>query len=255
MGNLEIFLVVGFAGFFSAIIKNSVGVGCGIFLLPVLSLIFPAKIALGLAAPLMLASDLIGLRLYWRQWAPLRDLLRLLLPAIPGLLVGIWLVPIIPGGLFRTGVGVFGILYALGMLFPAAPPAKALGDLSRRILGGNQTTSAILFGFLGGIATVMAHAGGLVWSLYLVTTTKDKRVFVSTLVIIFFITNLYKTGAYIKIGILDSKILFYSLISIPLVSLGALAGKLINTKMHNSLFRNIVLIIILIVSALLLIEH
>ena len=54
--------IVALAGFCSGIIKNGVGVGSGIFLLPTLALAFPAKVALGLGAPLMLASDIIGMR-------------------------------------------------------------------------------------------------------------------------------------------------------------------------------------------------
>ena len=61
-------VIISIAGFFSGVIKTGVGVGSGIFLLPTLSLAFPAKIALGLGAPMLLASDIIGLRYYWKQW-------------------------------------------------------------------------------------------------------------------------------------------------------------------------------------------
>ena len=60
--------VVLFAVTFSAIIKNSVGVGAGIFMLPVMAMVLPAKLALGLGAPAMLISDAVGCVSYYKQW-------------------------------------------------------------------------------------------------------------------------------------------------------------------------------------------
>ena len=52
----------------SAVISNGVAIGAGIFLLPVLSLAFPAKVALGSGAPLMFVASLVGIKNYWREW-------------------------------------------------------------------------------------------------------------------------------------------------------------------------------------------
>ena len=53
------------AGFLSGLIKTGVGVGSGLVLLPTLALVFPAKVALGLAhlccwLPTLLACTTIG---------------------------------------------------------------------------------------------------------------------------------------------------------------------------------------------------
>ena len=93
------------AGFLSGLIKTGVGVGSGLVLLPTLALVFPAKVALGLGAPMLLASDIIGLHYYWKQWLPRRELTRLFLAIIPGLFIGIVLLPMIPhrrGHFWRT---------------------------------------------------------------------------------------------------------------------------------------------------------
>ena len=71
------------AGFLSGLIKTGVGVGSGLVLLPTLALVFPAKVALGLGAPMLLASDIIGLHYYWKQWLPRRELTRLFLFVMP----------------------------------------------------------------------------------------------------------------------------------------------------------------------------
>lgn len=251
--DLTEFCVVILAGFFSAVIKNGVGVGSGIFLLPVLSLVFPAKVALGIGGPIMLGSDLIGLRNYWREWLEWKQLCRLMGAAVPGLLLGTFLIPIIPGQVFRAAVGIFGMCYSVCLLFPAIPkvifPQRSLGP---RKASGGFDLSTMLYGMLGGVATVLAHAGGLVWSIYLIASDVDRRVFVGTLVIMFATTNLYKTIAYMQIGILSLPMLGMALMALPGIWFGAQVGNLCNRKVNRDLFRKAVLVVIFCVSALLL---
>lgn len=247
-------IVIALAGFFSGVIKTGVGVGAGLFLLPTLALAFPAKVALGLGAPLMLVSDAIGLRYYWKQWLPATDLARLFLAALPGMVLGVVLLPLIPGGIFRTGVGVFGVLYALSLLWPQFPVASLLKKLFGRInahcadQADQSKTGAYVYGFLGGLSTVLAHAGGLVWSLYLITVARDRRVFVGTTIILFFVTNIYKTVSYVYIDIISLKALLQVLPAIPMIFLGSYFGNIINKKCDYILFRKIVLCFILVIS-------
>lgn len=240
--------MVAIAGFCSGVIKTGVGIGSGIFLLPTLSLVFPAKIALGLGAPIMLASDTLGLRYYWKQWASAAVLLRLLGAAAIGLVAGTILLPVIPAKAFRIGVGLFGMGYAIAMLRPSFKPVlllkNALGEFNKRQSG----RQIYFYGAFGGIATVLAHAGGLVWSLYLLAELKDKRAFVGTIVLMFFITNIYKTVTYVSIGILDVQSIISILPSIPAILIGSYLGNVINLKLNSSLFRNLVLVFIFIVS-------
>jgi len=255
-------LIVMLAGFLSAIIKTGVGVGSGIFLLPVLSTVFPAKIALGLGAPIMLTSDLAGLPFYWRQWLPARELLRLLLAAVPGLVLGILLLPLIPNGVFRVCVGLFGMLYSLSLLWPGFPVAVLL----KRIMAGldarfgmssyaSEATSpapntfgAWFYGCLGGFSTVLAHAGGLVWSLYLVTAARDRRIFVGTMVLMFSLTNIYKTVAYVWSDIINLETMLTALPAIPAIIAGSLIGNWLNRRCDTARFKKIVLCMIFAVS-------
>ena len=241
--------IVAMAGFCSAFIKTGVGIGSGIFLLPILSLAFPAKMALGLGAPIMLASDALAMRFYWRQWTEKKEILRLLAAAVPGLVAGTLLLPVISPHGFRIFVGIFGMAYAISHLFPTLLPVRkfreSLSGINSRI-GGNRI---YFFGALGGVASVLAHAGGLVWSLYLMTTLHDRRVFVGTVVLIFFITNIYKTAAYIAVGTMAPGALLDILPTIPVVWLGGFIGDQANKHMNQNFFRQLVLAVIFLVSA------
>jgi len=237
------------AGFFSGIIKTGVGIGSGIFLLPTLALAFPAKIALALGAPLMLASDTIGLRFYWKQWMPRHELLRIMLAAVPGLLIGALLLPIIPADGFRVAIGIFGMTYAISHLFPGFAPVRWLKNSLGGINHYLENKQIYFYGALGGAASVLAHAGGLVWSLYLMTTVKDRRIFVGTLVLMFFITNIYKTIAFWAIGLLSSQDFLAILLAVPAVWLGSAIGNVANKSMNQEFFRKLVLVVIFLVAA------
>ena len=241
--------IIALAGFCSGVIKTGVGIGSGVFLLPTLSLAFPAKTALGLGAPLMLASDAIGMRFYWKQWTSSSELLRIMLAAVPGLLIGTLLLPIIPAMGFRIGVGIFGMAYAVSYLFPAFAPVVWLKSSFTGINRSLEGKQIYFYGALGGAATVLAHAGGLVWSLYLMTSIKDRRIFVGTIVLMFFITNIYKTVAYVFIGTISVQELLAVLPAIPAVWVGSALGNMANKRMNQELFRKLVLAVIFIVSA------
>lgn len=248
MSVLEI-CIVALAGFCSGVIKTGVGIGAGIFLLPTLSLAFPAKTALGIGAPLLLASDVMGMHYYWKQWAAPGEILRLAAAALPGLLVGTLLLPVISSGGFRLAVGVFGMVYAVCHLFPSFVLVRLLKEAlsgANRLLEGGQV---YFYGALGGAATVLAHAGGLVWSLYLLTAVRDRRAFVGTIVLLFFVTNIYKVVAYVAIGTMPASFLLDMLPAVPAVWAGSALGDRINKRMDQALFRKVVLGVIFFISA------
>ena len=251
-------LIIALAGFCSGIIKTGVGVGAGIFLLPTLALAFPTKLALGIGAPLMLASDVIGLKYYWMEWLPKQKLIRLFCAVIPGLILGLILLPLIPGRLFRIMVGLFGALYAISYLWPGFPVATLLKKIfatdGKPQTEASERRGMYFYGCLGGFATVLAHAGGLVWSLFLVNAAPDRRMFVGTTIILFFVTNIYKTVSYLCIDILTWDSLLQVLPAIPMVFLGSFLGNYLNKRCNPAVFRKIVLCFIFMTSVSLIIK-
>ncbi|MGP8106900.1 MAG: sulfite exporter TauE/SafE family protein [Desulfobaccales bacterium] len=234
----------------SAIIANGVAIGSGIFLLPVLCLAFPAKVALGLGAPLMFISNVVGIKNYWGEWGEWRELLRFFIAATLGIILGSCLINIIPNHLFKIGVGIFAICFSLYQLIKGSSawlwfrPLKA-APLSETGLQGGGKVLAVGVGFLGGVVTVLCHAGGAVWSMYFVGRNLDKRCLVSTLMLLFAFSNLLKTFTYWGIGILSPQSTLIVLAMSPLIILSSNFGNFLNKKVRPELFRNIVLLIIL----------
>lgn len=231
----------------SAVIKNGVGVGAGIFLLPFLALVLPPKVALGLGAPAMLISDLVGVRNYWGVWDGKE--LKILPPfAALGVLLGCYLIKVTPDALFKQCVGVFALLFAsyhiLKMVWARVANPKISVDKPTIAETGGRKSLTVLFGFLAGIASAMAHAGGLMLSVYMIQKRADSRVFVGTLVLFFAIINLFKLATYSTIGIITAKTLLLVGALSPAIILGGMAGNVLNRKIPQDLFRLIVLILI-----------
>ena len=234
--------IVAIAVFGSAIIKNSVGIGAGVFLLLFLTMILPPKISLGLGAPAMLISDLVGVKNYWKEWDS-RELSFLLPSAIIGVVLGMLFIQTVSDRTFKLFIGMVALLFSLYHLVKNKHPSdNSTSGLCIR--GVTSDKLSLLFGFLGGIASTLIHAGGMVMSIYLINKHQDKRGFVATLVLFFAIINLLKWIAYTHAGILtlDSAILIWVLS--PLIIFGGFVGNIINQKLQYSQFKTIVLILI-----------
>lgn len=237
------------AMFGSAIIKNSVGIGAGIFMLPIMSIVLPAKLALGLGAPAMLISDMVGCRSYFKEWSS-REIAVLLPAAIIGIGIGAFLVDIIPAAPFRKTVGAMAVIFALtslGSAFFTRADKQPSAWLRSKFSG-------ISIGFLGGLATTLAHAGGIVWSVYLMQQRLPKRQFVGTIVFMFLITNTLKTISYLFIDILSLDSLPVLLVGLPLIVIGGFVGDRLNTRMPLKAFRCLVLLIIAVMGLHLMIK-
>lgn len=255
IGNLGCldYAIIAVAAIGSAVIKNGVGVGAGIFMLPFLSLVLPAKVALGLGAPIMLVSDAAGVANYWKEWNK-TELLLLIPPAVLGVLLGASMIKFIPNELFRFCVGLFAIGFSSFQLLklkrstPRAP-ARWVHRIST-----SKRAMPLFFGFFGGVASSVIHAGGLVMSFYLIQSERDKRAFVGTFVLFFAIINLLKVLAYLRIDILDTEILVLAAILSPLIILGGLIGNALNKRVSQKTFRAVVLALILLIGINLLIK-
>jgi uncharacterized membrane protein YfcA len=164
------------------------------------------------------------------------------------------MIRVIPNELFRFWVGLFAIgfsSYQLLELIQSKPKASA-GWVKR--VPRSKEVMPLFFGFVGGMASSVIHAGGLVMSFYLIQESRDKRAFVGTFVLFFAIINLLKVFAYLSIDILNVQIVFLAAIISPLIILGGFWGNALNKRVPQKTFRAVVLALILIIGINLLIK-
>lgn len=177
--------------------------------MPFLALVLPTKIALGLGAPAMLVSDIVGIRNYWGEWDK-NELLLLIPPAFLGVVLGAFLIKSIPNEIFGFFVGFFAIIFSSYQIFRIKFPEKGMSNDLDYSVSNSEKLMTAFFGFLGGVASSVIHAGGMIMSIYLIQKPKDKRAFVGTFVVFFAITNFLKTVSYLNIGILSVEIIMLS---------------------------------------------
>lgn len=240
--------IIAVAVFGSAVIKNGVGVGAGIFLLPFLALALPPKLALGLGAPAMIISDIVGVKNYWGEWD--RKELMILIPlAAVGVIVGTYLIKIAPDTLFKQGIGIFALAFSsfhiIKMIRGQFAGTKEMTTPEREVAGSRALS--VLFGFLGGVASTVAHAGGLMMSVYMLQKRSNPRTFVATLVLFFAFINLLKIFAYAKIDIINMQVMIIVALLSPVIIFGGVIGNFLNKKLSQELFRLIVLVLIFII--------
>jgi uncharacterized protein len=193
--------------------KSGFLMGFGSLATPLLALVLPAPKAAAIMLPLLLVMDATGVKQLWLERD--RALLRLLVPAgLIGTLVGTLLFGLLSGKTVAAVVGALTLLFlAQRLLFPprrdAPPPPRAVG---------------FLLGIAGGFTSFVAHAGSPPLAAYVLPLRMEPLRYTATMAVLFGAINLSKWIPYIGLGLFDARIVFTSLLLIPLAPLGVWLG-------------------------------
>ena len=102
---------------------------------------------------------------------------------------------------------------------------------------------------IAGFTSFCVHAGGTPTSIYLLPLRLKKNIYVGTRVIFFTFVNLIKLPFYIHLSMVTIESFKHSLVLFPLSVLGIIIGYQILKHIEESLFYNIIYILILITSS------
>ena len=180
------------AALVTGFLRNAVGGGIGLALTPVLTIVLPPQPVLAMIGLLLLLSDPISLWLYWRRWDG-AEARRLIPTMLVGIVLGGWLVAGLSATALRQAIGAAALLFGSAQLAltlrgaasPAAPtsPPVAMG-----------------VGLVAGVASTVAHSGGVVLGLYLVGRPLSSAGVVATGTLAYAISDVVKVGTYAAIG-------------------------------------------------------
>ncbi|HEX4124702.1 MAG TPA: sulfite exporter TauE/SafE family protein, partial [Tepidisphaeraceae bacterium] len=95
-------------------------------------------------------------------------------------------------------------------------------------------------GGIAGVSSTLAHAAGPIIALYLLPRKLDRRVFVGTCAIYFFMLNTAKLPAYWVSSQFSREVLLTSAKLLPLVFVGAAFGFWINRRMTDRIFSKVI---------------
>jgi uncharacterized membrane protein YfcA len=193
----------------------------------------PGRASAGVVLPLLIFADVIAASIFREhvQWSLLR---RLAWPICLGVVVGWWLLMVIPDAAFRPVIGwmVLGML-ALQYVRQRFPRFDAALP--------HSPVFAWATGLLTGVSTMVANAAGPIASTYLIVLAFAKYEFVHTLAWLFLFVNLFKLPFGVQLGLVNIGSLTLNVCLVPAVVAGLWSGRRVVDRVTPHVFQNIVL--------------
>ena len=216
--------------------------GLGILIVPLMATIFPAKQSVGALLLMLIVGDVFAVTYYRRytQWNRLWGLF----PAVAvGIAAGAGTLSKIDSATLKPMLGWL-VLGILGL------------ELARQRFGWTDVPHKWWFvvgtGFLAGFTTTVGNLAGPIMSIYLISKGMPKHQFMGTAAVSFCIVNLCKVPVFAPLGMITGETLRFDLVAIPLIVVGALAGKWLLPRIPQKMF-NLTVLILAAVAALRLI--
>ena len=193
--------------------------GLGMLAILVMARVLPPRESTGAILPMLILADVFAVQIY-RQHAKGRLVLRMIPPALAGIVSGWLLMPYIP-------VQKFGLL--IGWLTVALIVLVLVQKFAPRLmsLAVEHPGIAWPFGWLAGSTTMIANAAGPVMTIYLLACRLPKFQFVGTAAWFFFAINLLKVPFSASLGLINGASLKLNLLLAPGVIAGIFAGLMI----------------------------
>ena len=217
------------AVFLTGLSKSGFATGIGTLSVPLMALAIPVPQAAAVMMPLLLLADLIGLRMFRRDFD--KKLLRFMLPwGLLGIAIGTLTFKVLSPHVVAGCVGAFTLLFlAQQLLFPPSghikPQPKWLGAV---------------FVSMSGFTSFIAHAGGPPANAYALPLKLKPVVFAATMAYFFFVINLSKWIPYAYLGLLDLRNFWTALVMMPFAGFGVWAGKKMAERMSPKLFYRLI---------------
>jgi len=233
--NLLFFLCVVPAIILYGIAKSSLGGSMTLISIPLMTVVMPLGQALAIVLPILILSDMVAVYKFRKNFDA--ETLKLLVPsAAIGIFIGSTTFMYFSESLLKFIIGLMGFLFA-GHYFLFK--AKVIIPLKKSYIKGGVCS------VISGFTSFCVHAGGTPLSVYLLPLRMKKEVYVGTRIIFFTCLNLMKFPFYINLSIVTLESFKQSLLLFPLAVIGIGIGYQILKIIKESIFYNIIYILIL----------
>jgi uncharacterized membrane protein YfcA len=221
-------IVICFAIFLIGLTKSGLGAGMGLIVVPICTIALGytsrgSQAALGLLLPLLIAGDLLSIWQY-RKLFDFKLVKPLLIPTAVGIALGSWLLWLIHdqqnqrlvSALMRLEIGLESVV-----LVSLAWWRQYRGDEHKLL---PEPLRSWITGSFTGVSTTLAHAAGPVVAMYLLPLKPERRAFVGTTALFFFIANTAKLPTYYFAKQFEHAELGFTVRFLPFVVIGAMVG-------------------------------
>jgi uncharacterized protein len=227
-------VVIAILGFMIGVSKGGFG-GLGALLTPILALVLPVALAVGVLLPMLMVGDVFAVYMYWKEWD--LDLVKRMLPA--------GIVGAIAGTALLSWLSLDGLRIILGIFVLVLVAYKFVSDWIQAMRYEPRLWHAPAAGLLAGVASGMFNNGGPAFNSYLLLQKLKPRPFIATSAIYFAILNLIKVPGFLYTGVLDMPLLFSLWWVFPFIPVGIWVARITLTRVSPSAFEWIIIVLLI----------
>jgi uncharacterized membrane protein YfcA len=243
-GHPAIYMLVAVVAFaMTGISKGGFG-GVAVLAIPLMMLVAPGKLALGIWVPLLIFCDICTIRLYPKEWS-LRPIAVLAPWMCVGLGIGYVLLGHVDDRMMKLFVGFLSIGF-VALEIVRARIAKYIVSHQERPPWRPTWVTAAPFGVVGGVCSMIAHAAGAITTIYLLSQRMDRRDFVGTSARFYIVFNTLRVPLYASpdLEIVTRESMIKSLWLMPFVPLTIWLGAALNKRMSPTSFNKVIYILL-----------
>lgn len=219
-------LCIGFA-------KGGFG-GAGMLAVLLMAQVYPARESTGAILPMLIVGDIIAVWIFHAH-SRAAIVLRLLPPAIFGIICGWVLMPRIEPSTFARLMGCL----TLGLLVLVVIQ-KCLPNV---VLKAEQRRYGWPLGWLAGVTTMLANAAGPVTTIYLLACRLPKLEFVGTAAWFYLVVNVVKIPFSASLGLISHESLILNLTLAPVIIAGVFIARFFLKLINQSAFEWLMIIL------------
>jgi uncharacterized membrane protein YfcA len=215
--------------------------GLGLLSLPLMALVVSPVRSAAIMLPILMVQDVVTVWAYRHTWDR-RNVAILVSSGALGILLGYLLAAVVSEAAVTFAVGVVSIAFATRRLIlqrRAATPEATNADLKR----------GLFWGLIVGFTSMIAHAGGPPFQIYVMPQRLAREVFVGTGAVVFTFINWIKVPPYLALGQFTRENLATSLALFPVAILATWAGVLLVRRVTGERFYTIVYCLLVLVGA------
>lgn len=212
--------------------------GLGVLGMPLMSLTIPPVQAAAITLPILIVQDAFSVWVYRRSWD--RTNLKILLPgALVGILLAFLFAARMPDAAVALVLGLISIVFALRRFL-----ARRSGSGSMPVAAPNHPVGWF-WGAVAGFTSMVAHAGGPPFQIYVIPQQLPRDIFVGTGVMFFALVNLSKIPPYLALGQFTRDNLLTSMVMFPLAAASTWAGVWLVRRVSGERFYDIIYVLLL----------
>ncbi|MBB4041106.1 hypothetical protein GGR34_002769 [Microvirga flocculans] len=215
--------------------------GLGMLSLPLMALVASPVQAAAIMLPILIVQDVVSVWAYRNTWDR-RNVAILVAGAATGILTGYLLAAQVSDAFIKLAVGVISIAFALRRLVlerGGREPKPTPADLPR----------GIFWGWATGFTSMIAHAGGPPFQIYVMPQRLPRDVFVGTGAVVFALINWIKVPPYLALGQITLANMATAAALFPVAIASTWAGVLLVRRVSGTHFYTAVYALLVLVGA------